>query len=187
MIGNRQTYDFIGVIIIAMAATLGLNENVAAQSEALEEVIVTARRVNENLQDVPISITAYSGTQLENRMVLNMFDLPMVTPGFFAAVGATRGSDSPVFSIRGQANRNIQPGADSSIGIYFADLPWARAEGANAEMFDIQSVQVLKGPQGTLYGRNSTGGAILLMPNAPTYEFDAYAKASGGNYNMRSA
>lgn len=186
MICNNLRNQVLSGAIVAVAATLGLNANVAAQSNVLEEVVVTARRVEENLQEVPISITALTGFQLEDRMIRNMFDLPMIAPGLFTTIGATRGNAAPVFSIRGQANRNIQPGGDSSIGIYFADVPWARPEGANADLFDLESVQVLKGPQGTLFGRNSTGGAILLTPRPPTYEFDGYAEAEMGSYNMRA-
>lgn len=173
------------VLLTALMVPISTNAQQSTNTgNTLEEVIVTARRVSENLQEVPVTITAVSGTQLEDRLVTNMFALPMISPGLFTTVGATR-STATIFSIRGQASRNVQPGTDASVGVYFADVPWARSDGLNTDVFDLESVQVLKGPQGTLFGRNSPGGSILISPRAPTYEFDGYVKATMGNYNMR--
>jgi len=156
----------------------------ATSSPVINDIVVTARRKEETLQSVPVAITALSGADLTARSVTKMSDITTSVPGVFSAPGSARGSNSPVFAIRGQVNRDPTLTNDPSIGIYFADVPWARPGGTNAAVLDLQSVQVLKGPQGTLFGRNSTAGAILITPNAPTDRFEGYGKIGGGDYGF---
>ena len=154
---------------------------------ALDEVVVTARRVEERLQDVPISITVFNQSQLEDRNVLSIQDLATYTPSLSAP--GTFGSDNATFAIRGfvQAG-NTTP----SVGVFFADVVASHSQGQLAGgngagpglFFDLASVQVLKGPQGTLFGRNTTGGDILLVPQKPTSELGGYVEQSVGNYDM---
>jgi iron complex outermembrane receptor protein len=153
----------------------------------LDDIVVTARRKEEQLQRVPIAISALSGSQLQAQGIQKVADVTTAVTGVFSAPGSNRGSNSPVFAIRGQLNRDPTLGADPSVGIYFAEVPWARPQGANAAFFDLQSLQVLKGPQGTLFGRNSTAGAILLTPNAPTDTFEGYVKDGLGTYDQAMA
>jgi iron complex outermembrane recepter protein len=150
----------------------------------LGEVVVTARRREESLQSVPIAITALSGQDLQTRGVLKTSDLMTAVPGVFTAPGTSRGDMGPVFAIRGQLERDPGPTYDPSVGLYFGEVPWARVEGTNAAFMDLQSVQVLKGPQGTLFGRNSTAGAILITPNPPTSTFGGYGEVVAGNYGL---
>jgi iron complex outermembrane recepter protein len=158
-----------------------------ASGAALDEVVVTARRVEERLQDVPISITVFNQSQLEDRNVLSLQDLATYTPSLSAP--GTFGSDNATFAIRGfvQAG-NTTP----SVGVFFADVVAPHSQGQLAGgngagpglFFDLSSVQVLKGPQGTLFGRNTTGGDILLVPQKPTSDFGGYVEQSVGNYDM---
>jgi iron complex outermembrane receptor protein len=175
----------IALMAIDWSATAHADQS--ATASGIEEIVVTARRKDEALQDVPIDITALSGEALAARGVTSPSDLMMSVPGVFSAPGSIRGSNAPVFAIRGQVNRDPTPTNDPSIGLYFAEVPWARVEGSNAAFLDLQSVQVLKGPQGTLFGRNTTAGAILITPNAPTDRFEGYAKAGGGDYGYFTA
>ncbi|WP_375397617.1 TonB-dependent receptor [uncultured Sphingomonas sp.] len=153
------------------------------------DIIVTARRVEERLQDVPISITTFSQQQLASRNITTAADLSIYTPSlqtdnFF---GATKTQ----FSIRGFVqNLGTQP----SVGVYFADVVAPRAPAVNVpagdgagpgSLFDLENVQVLKGPQGTLFGRNTTGGAVLLVPQRPKDTLGGYVEASYGNYDMK--
>ncbi|WP_336971379.1 TonB-dependent receptor [Sphingobium aromaticiconvertens] len=154
----------------------------AATLGSIGDIVVTARRVEEKLQDVPVSISAVSGNTLVARGVANLAEIGSAVPGVFTAPGSSRGASAPIFAIRGQINREPSATTDPSVGIYFAELPWARAMGVNAGLVDISSVQVLKGPQGTLFGRNATAGAILITPTAPTDDFEGYLKFGGGNY-----
>ena len=151
------------------------------------DIIVTAQRVEQRLQDVPISITVLNQSTLTNNNVANVKDLVSYTPGL--TVNNRYGADNTVFSIRGftQDQRTF-----ATVGTYFADVVMPRGGGATfggdgagpGSLFDLQNVQVLKGPQGTLFGRNSTGGAVLLVPNKPKDKTEGYIEGSAGNYNM---
>ena len=160
----------------------------ASAQEQLNEVIVTARRVEERLQDVPISMTVFSQQQLNNNNVVEAQDLASITPSL--SVDNNFGGENTTFSLRG-FTQDI--GTQPTVGVYFADVVAPRGaasenpigDGAGpGSFFDLQNVQVLKGPQGTLFGRNTTGGAILLVPQKPTSEQAGYAEVSYGNFNM---
>jgi iron complex outermembrane receptor protein len=160
----------------------------AAEDTTISEVVVTARRMEERLQDVPISIAVFNQQQLTNRNVVTAADLASYTPSL--SVTNNFGQDNATFAIRGF----VQATATSpSVGVFFADVVAPRANGGVAggngagpgAFFDLQNVQVLKGPQGTLFGRNTTGGSILLVPNRPSDQFGGYAEVSLGNYDLR--
>ncbi|MDB5583589.1 MAG: TonB-dependent receptor [Bradyrhizobium sp.] len=144
------------------------------------DVVVIARRREEASQDVPISLTAVSGTQLEQHSVHSVEDLRTLAPG--VNIGGQR-RDEAQFFIRGQGPGVITTGQRNftSVATYFAEVP-ATLAGAG-QLFDLESVQVLKGPQGTLFGRNTTGGAVLFQPTRPSSESGGYVKATYGNYN----
>ncbi|MFT4047536.1 MAG: TonB-dependent receptor [Solimonas sp.] len=158
----------------------------AADGDA--EVIVTARRMEERLQDVPISITVFKQEQLSERNVLSGRDLATYTPSL--AVNGRYGTENASFSLRG-FSQEIR--TTPSVAVYFADVVAPRGSGAGTpsgdgagpgDFFDLQNVQVVKGPQGTLFGRNTTGGAILLVPQKPTSQVEGYGEQSFGNYDM---
>lgn len=148
----------------------------------LEEILVTARRREESLQAVPASVTAISGQTLAAEGVRNVIDLQFHTPGL-TTVGAGGSRTQTNFAMRGQTQ--TYGGAFPGVASYFADVPLISQ--ATASFLDIQSVQVLKGPQGTLFGRNTTGGAVLFVPQRPTSEFGGYVMAKLGNYDLRQA
>jgi iron complex outermembrane recepter protein len=161
----------------------------AAEDTGLTEIIVTARRVEERLQDVPISITVFNQQQLANRNVVNAQDLATYTPSLSA--NNNFGSANSTFAIRGFVQ---DIGTQPSVGVYFADVVSPRGasnnepigDGAGPGTFwDLQNVQVLKGPQGTLFGRNTTGGAILVVPQKPTSTLGGYIETSFGNDDMK--
>ncbi|HEX8058534.1 MAG TPA: TonB-dependent receptor [Novosphingobium sp.] len=159
----------------------------SSDESSTNDIIVTAQRVEQRLQDVPISITVLNQATLSNNNISNMKDLASVTPGL--AVNSRYGSDNTTFTIRGfyQEQRSF-----ATVGVFFADVVAPRGSGATfggdgagpGALFDLQNVQVLKGPQGTLFGRNVTGGAILLVPNKPTDKLEGYVEGSVGNYDM---
>ncbi|WP_079247031.1 TonB-dependent receptor [Sphingomonas turrisvirgatae] len=149
------------------------------------EILVTARRRAESLQDVPVAITALEGETLRNQAVVKVEDLARVAPGFSSSQ-SVRGGSSPSYSIRGLKGATSQTLLlDPAVGIYFADFNLSRGTGTNQSLYDLQSVQVLRGPQGTLFGRNSTGGAVLVEPNRPSDRFEGYVELGAGNYEMR--
>jgi len=156
----------------------------ASADEDAETIVVTARRVEERLQDVPISISVFSQEQLSNRNIASSTDLATYTPSL--AVNSRYGPDKSSFAIRGfSQDLNTLP----SVGVYFAEVVAPRlnsnitsGNGAGpGSMFDLENVQVLKGPQGTLFGRNTTGGAILLTPKKPTGDLEGYVEGTYGN------
>ena len=151
------------------------------------DIIVTARRVEERLQDVPISITVYNQEAIASRNITNAADLATYTPSL--SVNTRYGPEKAAFAIRGF----VQDFATApSVGVYFADVVGPRGSSTTTagngvtvgNLFDLQNVQVLKGPQGTLFGRNTTGGAVLLVPNRPTGKLEGYIEGSAGNYDM---
>lgn len=156
----------------------------AAPPSAGGDIVVTARRRNENLQDVPLSITAVSGAALTARGVRDAIDLQYQTPSLtVTANGASR--NSVAYSIRGQRTQESQLLTDPPVGTYFAEVVQPRPFGFGTAFYDIQNVQVLKGVQGTLFGRNMTGGAVLVEPNHPDLSnYHAEAVGQYGNYNM---
>ena len=152
------------------------------------EVIVTARRVEERLEDVPISITVFNQQQLSNRNIVKPDDLAIYTPSL--STNGVLGRDNTSFSIRGFTQ---QIDTSPSVAVYFADVVAPRSGGAVPQgdgagpgsFYDLQNVQVLKGPQGTLFGRNTTGGAVLLVPQKPTGRLEGYIEGLYGSYDWR--
>ncbi len=146
---------------------------------SLETVVVTARRRAEDVQKIPVAVTALSSDDLRAHDVRSSLDLQNLTPSLTVSGNLSSRSED-VFTIRGQS----QPfgGADPGVQTYFNEVPFG---GSEAGLFyDLDNVQVLKGPQGTLFGRNTTGGAVLFVPKRPTDDFGGYVDGTYGNYNF---
>ncbi len=159
----------------------------APRSRVIEEIIVTAQRREESVQDVPISITVFDGKQLSNANITNSADLATQTPSL--STNTRFGADNATFSIRGFTQ---ELRTTASVATYMAEVVAPRGQSSQTSgdgagpgaLFDLANVQVLKGPQGTLFGRNTTGGAVLLVPNRPKDEFEGYIELSGGEWGM---
>ena len=153
----------------------------AAATSAVGDIVVTARRRAENAQTVPVSITALSSAALTQKTVQQLDDLTAIAPGFrFSSEG---GRNQQTLSLRGLGQVPVGEGVPAVV-TYFAEVPLPK-EGSNLPTFDLANIQVLKGPQGTLFGRNTIAGAVLVTPQAPTFEFGGYAKADYGNYDYK--
>ncbi|GGB94962.1 hypothetical protein GCM10011494_11760 [Novosphingobium endophyticum] len=152
------------------------------ESTAFEEIVVTARRSEENLQDVPLSVTAFSMRSLAEKGVRDIYDLQQATPGLSVGATQSEGRSAGSYNVRGQ--KAAADDAPPGVVTYLNDVPVIGGEISRA-LFDLDSVQVLKGPQGTLFGRNTNGGAILFNTVAPRDEFGGYVTARYGNYNNR--
>lgn len=169
----------------AVAATsIGLMPGYAHAQLTLEEVVVTARKRVESLQETPIAVSAFTGDNLEELGMRDIADLRKVAPNVDLYDGNGTGGAGNVF-IRGVGARNTGVNFDSGVGIYVDGVYVSRPDGAVLDNIDIQSVQVLRGPQGTLFGKNTTGGAILYTTNKPIEEFEANAEVRLGNYNQQ--
>jgi len=155
-------------------------QDAAGKSGVLEEITVTAERREASIQDVPMSITALSGEALAKAGIQNTQDLVNLTPGLIvqrSVVGK--------ISIRGVGNENYTIAGDPGVAVHTDGLYVARASAGLFDLFDVNRVEVLRGPQGTLYGRNATGGVINIVPNLPEAETSGYLKTEIGNYNKR--
>jgi iron complex outermembrane receptor protein len=152
----------------------------------LEEVIVTARRVRENQQDTPVAITAFSGDALEKRQIFETDQLTQVVPNLqFGSNAPLAGNNasSQVF-IRGIGQTDPTSTVDPGVGLYIDDVYIGSAVGSRMDLRDISSVQVLRGPQGTLFGRNTIGGAILLSTAEPGNEFGGTVRGGLGSDHL---
>lgn len=149
--------------------------------DGVDDIIVTARRRDEHAQTVPVSVTAFGAAALEERTVRSLGDLTLIAPGIrFVTQG---GGGNMNIVLRGLSRIPIGTAPNAVIN-YFADVPLNSA-GSNLPTYDLSSIQVLKGPQGTLFGRNAIGGAVVITPRAPTFDFSGYAKGGAGNYDFR--
>ncbi len=151
------------------------------RSRLIEEIIVTANRREENVQDIPQSVTAFSNDKLEALGIQAVQDLPSVTPGLTIT---NQAGFNQVF-LRGVGTDAFLPGADASVPFYLDGIPLLSTQGSSDSLGRIQRVEVLKGPQGTLFGANSVGGAINIVTPDPTQNFEGDAQAGFGNYNTK--
>jgi iron complex outermembrane receptor protein len=152
-------------------------------SVLMEEVTVTARKREEPGQQVPLSISAFSGQQIEALKVRTLEGLSVNMPNVaMDDIGTTRGVAN--FSIRGLGINSSIPGIDPTVGVFIDGVYLGQNGGVVFDMFDIESIEVLRGPQGTLFGRNVTGGAVLINTKKPTEEFStSFRAAVDGNPN----
>ena len=180
---------FRGVLFASIAVPgLMIATPVFAQDAAVEEadsgeIIVTARRREESLIDVPISVSAISGEALAAQGAVDITALQDKTPNLTLQIA--RGSNSTLIGfIRGVGQQDPLWGFDPGVGLYVDDVYIARPQGAVLDIFDVSRVEVLRGPQGTLYGRNTIGGAIKYVTNRLGNEFTGKVRASYGAYNQ---
>ena len=166
-----------------LIATAGLAAtNIAYSAGELEEIVVTATKRAESVQDVSIPLTAVSGEQLERQFAQDLRDLTDQSPNVqFEPVGIFQNSAS--FSIRGQGTGDIESAADGKVGIYTDGVVAARVSTALSDMVDIQAVEILRGPQGTLFGRNTIAGAVQILHNKPKMnELGGNLSVQGGDF-----
>lgn len=174
---------------LALAGAVTIATGAQAQdpeAQRLEEITVTARKVSENLQETPIAITVLSGSELEDRQIFNTNVLDQVVPNLqFGDNAALAGNNhsSQVF-IRGIGQTDPTSTVDPGVGLYIDDVYMGSAVGGTMTLRDIDSIQVLRGPQGTLFGRNTIGGAILISTKDPGDEYGGTVRAGLGNDNL---
>lgn len=164
-------------VALALSASISLT----APAWAVDEIIVKARKQEESLQDVPISISAFSGDELDTRGITSLDEIAFITPNMTVTGGADGASS---FSIRGLSSTSNNPGIESGIGLYVDEVYIGKSYAFMTSLSDIESVEVLRGPQGTLYGRNTIGGAINVFTETPGEEFHAGGDFTYGNYDQ---
>lgn len=176
------------LLLSTVSISIGLSMSVALPAFAdedsamvLEEIVVTARKQSENLQDVPIAISVVSEAMLEQRGVSLLSEITATMPN----VTTTGGGQGPnVFSIRGLSTTSNNPGFETGIGLYIDEVYVGKSFAFDTALLGAQSIEVLRGPQGTLFGRNTIGGVISLHTKNPGDELEAEIDATYGNYDF---
>jgi iron complex outermembrane receptor protein len=170
----------------AMPAALHAQTTAESTDRILEEVVVTAQRREQALQDVPMAISAFTGEELAALQADNLDSLQGAVPNMNLVQG--RGSNSSVNAfIRGVGQPDALQTFDPAVGVYVDDVYMARIQGALFKIYDIERIEVLRGPQGTLYGKNTPAGAIRLVTRTPGQEFEAQAGLLVGDYSRVQA
>ncbi|MCC6303354.1 MAG: TonB-dependent receptor, partial [Gammaproteobacteria bacterium] len=154
----------------------------SASGATLEEVVVTARKRSESLQQTPITVTAVTAEEISARNLSSITDLGQATPNVSLTAGSTDvgGAANAVFFIRGIGQLDYAPTADPGIGVYVDGVYLGRAQGAVMELADVRQVEILKGPQGTLFGKNTMGGALNITTKDPDDKFGGRVGITGG-------
>ncbi|MDT0574717.1 TonB-dependent receptor [Croceicoccus sp. F390] len=169
-----------------MAQEIAADANSADAAQEFQDegaIIVTARRREERLVDVPIAVTAYSGEQLLQRGATDVTDIAQTTPN--TTLEASRGTNSTLTAfIRGVGQQDPVSGFEQGVGIYLDDVYLNRPQAAVLDIYEVERIEVLRGPQGTLYGRNTIGGAVKYVTRQLPQEFSLKARAAYGSYNQ---
>ena len=175
----QRTFSYTKALFASVLILFGVS-SVGAQE--LEEIIVTAQKREENLQDVPVAVSAYTGDYMTENSVKDVFELMTSVPSLI--VGANQSSSTGNFSIRGVGTSAQNWGLESSVGLYVDGIYRARQSSMINQLVDVEAVEVLRGPQGTLFGKNSASGAVLLRTVAPSHEQDGFLEVSFGEYSL---
>ena len=186
---NRSVAAAIALMGTTMGSAHAQTEGGAPAASANDNpnvVVVTARRREETLQDVPVSVTAFNADQLSKQGIPDITGLALALPN--TTMKASRGTNSTLTAfIRGVGQQDPLAGFEAGVGIYLDDIYLARPQGAVAEIYDVERIEVLRGPQGTLYGRNTIGGAVKYVTRKLAPQTDVRFRATVGNYQQREA
>lgn len=165
----------------ALMLTTGFSAAIARE-EVIEEIVVTAQKRSESAQDVPIALTAFNEAFFRDTSVSTLHELIDYTPGF---TGTTTGGGNPAWGIRGAVSNDAFAGSENSVGVFQDEAYIGRDQLAGAAFFDVQRVEVLKGPQGSLFGRNTIAGAINIIANKPQNSDSLSLFLGAGNESQR--
>jgi len=183
---GTRTILWIGAGCLSVAAPV-LSAFAADEATELGEIIVTAQRRSENVQNVPIAVTAFTADELASRQLTDIHSLGNLTPSVNLDAGSPFSGDRSVLSasIRGIGQDDFAFNLNPGVGVYLDGVYLARTIGANQNLLDVDRIEILKGPQGTLFGANTIGGAISIVTHTPGDEERLIAQATGGSYDRR--
>lgn len=167
---------------LALVLAAALATPAALAQEALEEIIVTATKREESLQDIGISVTAYTGEQMQEMGITNSTDLTAMTPGLQYTVPNAEGSQINFF-LRGVGLNDFADANENPVATYVDEVYRGAMGGLHFQLFDVERAEVLRGPQGNLYGRNTTGGLIHFISKRPTDTFEGYGDFTYGSHD----
>ena len=166
------------IAIVAVWSALGMANSAFSAQGAIEEIIVTAERRAESLQSVPVAITAFTGEEMDAQGIVDIKGITERTPGFTMGVF---NPGQPQFYIRGIGSNEDGAGGDQSVIVFIDEVYIGRSAGSDFDLFDLERVEVLRGPQGTLFGKNVIGGAVSLITKKPTEETVMKFEGTVGN------
>jgi iron complex outermembrane receptor protein len=167
--------------LISVAA-VSLFISVSLRAEVLEEIIVTAQKREQNVQDVGVSVTAFTGKQMEDLGFVNAQQVTMMAPGVNTV--QPNGEANYALGIRGVATSDFTTNVESPVAMYLDEVYISQMSGSGFMLYDMERVEILRGPQGTLFGRNATGGLANFVSRKPTQEFEGYLKSTYGEYEQ---
>lgn len=167
---------------LALAVAFALAGTQAVAQNVLEEVTVTAQKREENVQDVGIAVTAFTGEQLTQLGYTNAQQVTALAPG--VSTIQPNGEANYAIAIRGVANSDFVANVESPVSLYIDEVYLSQMSSAGFQLFDMERVEILRGPQGTLFGRNATGGLAHYVTRKPSFESDGYAQLTGGEYEQ---
>ena len=169
--------------LVALSPAYAQQPAAEAEQTGNQEIVVTAQFRSQRLQDTPIAITAITGEALEQRGSTNLADVASTAPSVVLRPASAAFGNSIVATIRGLGQIDFNPAYEPGVGLYIDDVYYPRLTGANFDLMDVERVEVLRGPQGTLTGRNSEGGAIKFISRKPTGEAGGFVSATYGSRN----
>ena len=188
---NASKIALAAALVGAMPAGIGVahaQDTGADDGYGIEAIVVTARKQSEDLQTTPVTVSAFTETALQNRGIVNNADLGNFTPNVvFDTSSSFAGADTFQAFIRGVGQSDFALNTDPGVGLYIDGVYIARAPGAVIDLLDVERVEVLKGPQGTLFGRNSIGGAVNVITRTPGPDFSVRGEATFGQRNRMEA
>ncbi len=181
-------YQFINETTVVIQASERMDNGAVAEAEAdtqdntfvLEEIIVTATRREASLMDIPMAVTAYGGERLKESGINDLRDIQFIAPG----VHVLNDTGTTQIAIRGVGNNSFIEGAESAAAVHIDGVYLAQQTEIGGAFLDIERIEVLRGPQGTLYGRNATAGAVNIITKSPSAEFEAGGTVTFGNYAL---
>ena len=188
---RTSVWGRIGALLtgVALGSGAGLAAAQAGETDSgqfwLEEIVVTAQKREQAITDVGVTVNAFSGEEVRNLRLDDVTNLDSYNANI--NIKTTLAGSNPVVTVRGVGQNDFNANTNSSVGIYVDGVFQPSSASFGAALFDVERVEVLKGPQGTLYGRNSTGGAINVISRRPTQEFDGYVNVGLGDYNLFEA
>lgn len=185
---RRSRWVVLGSVGLAAVATPSLaaaqsvaDEASAADGGQVEDIVVTAQRRPERLQDVPVSVTALSGDAMAKQRILSAGDLAKVVPNLQSV--STVGNNTPIFALRGISMSDYSANQASPVATYYDEVYKGNFALLGVALYDLERIEVLRGPQGTLYGKNTTGGAVNLISAKPQFASSGALSAGYGNYD----
>lgn len=178
----RRAIVATGAATASVIAGFAAPQALAQQDLVIEEIIVTSQRRQESVQDVPIAINALSDTMIRNSGIDDIKELEQLAPSLQAS-STNSETQGTVIRIRGVGTQGNNPAFESAVGVFIDGVYRSRPGAALAELLDVERVEIMRGPQGTLFGRNTSAGAISLITAGPEFEAGGYIEASYGNFS----